>query len=178
MVAQQQIDPALIRTGHYDFSFMISGIMKNCIYWGEEENDDFKAVIKEITMSKVIQVEFVFQDSWSDCRKAFMLVLEGCVASWGTEYDIMSCVLMWLMDLASILMRMIIMNAMHLRGIYLCWESGLKTICHTHGWYTSLQRTHTDNGDVPCLWQTKRTSEDINWKLHIEKRHKVAIPRW
>ena len=164
----KQIDP-VDKQGHIIMDFSIYDAVKagfeKVVFIIKRENEaDFKAAIGD-RMSKVIEVEYVFQDLHK--------VPEGRVKPWGTGHAILSC-------LGTVDAPFAVINADDYYGShafqmiydYLTSHEDDEKYRYTMVGYV-LENTLTENGHVArgvCVTDENGYLQEINERTHIEKR--------
>ncbi len=170
----KQIDP-VDSQGHIIMDFSIYDAVKagfeKVIFIIKKENEaDFKAAIGD-RMSKVIQVEYVFQDL-HNLPEGYQ-VPEGRVKPWGTGHAILSC-------LGTVDAPFAVINADDYYGShafqmiydYLTTHEDDEKYRYTMVGYV-LENTLTENGHVArgvCVTDENSYLQEINERTHIEKR--------
>lgn len=170
----KQIDP-VDSQGHIIMDFSIYDAVKagfeKVIFIIKKENEaDFKAAIGD-RMSKVIQVEYVFQDL-HNLPEGYQ-VPEGRVKPWGTGHAILSC-------LGTVDVPFAVINADDYYGShafqmiydYLTTHEDDEKYRYTMVGYV-LENTLTENGHVArgvCVTDENSYLQEINERTHIEKR--------
>lgn len=170
----KQIDP-VDSQGHIIMDFSIydavkAGFEKVIFIIKKETEADFKAAIGD-RMSKVIQVEYVFQDL-HNLPEGYQ-VPEGRVKPWGTGHAILSC-------LGTVDAPFAVINADDYYGShafqmiydYLTTHEDDEKYRYTMVGYV-LENTLTENGHVArgvCVTDENSYLQEINERTHIEKR--------
>lgn len=170
----KQIDP-VDSQGHIIMDFSIYDAVKagfeKVIFIIKKENEaDFKAAIGD-RMSKVIQVEYVFQDL-HNLPEGYQIP-EGRVKPWGTGHAILSC-------LGTVDAPFAVINADDYYGShafqiiydYLTTHEDDEKYRYTMVGYV-LENTLTENGHVArgvCVTDENSYLQEINERTHIEKR--------
>lgn len=170
----KQIDP-VDKQGHIIMDFSIYDAVKagfeKVVFIIKKENEaDFKAAIGD-RMSKVIEVEYVFQDL-HNLPEGYE-VPEGRVKPWGTGHAILSC-------LGTVDAPFAVINADDYYGShafqkiydYLTSHEDDKKYRYTMVGYV-LENTLTENGHVArgvCVTDENGYLQEINERTHIEKR--------
>ena len=170
----KQIDP-VDKQGHIIMDFSIYDAVKagfeKVVFIIKRENEaDFKAAIGD-RMSKVIEVEYVFQDL-HNLPEGYE-VPEGRVKPWGTGHAILSC-------LGTVDAPFAVINADDYYGShafqmiydYLTSHEDDEKYRYTMVGYV-LENTLTENGHVArgvCVTDENGYLQEINERTHIEKR--------
>ena len=170
----KQIDPG-DKQGHIIMDFSIYDAVKagfeKVVFIIKRENEaDFKAAIGD-RMSKVIEVEYVFQDL-HNLPEGYE-VPEGRVKPWGTGHAILSC-------LGTVDAPFAVINADDYYGShafqmiydYLTSHEDDEKYRYTMVGYV-LENTLTENGHVArgvCVTDENGYLQEINERTHIEKR--------
>lgn len=170
----KQIDP-VDKQGHIIMDFSIYDAVKagfeKVVFIIKRENEaDFKAAIGD-RMSKVIEVEYVFQDL-HNLPEGYE-VPEGRVKPWGTGHAILSC-------LGTVDAPFAVINADDYYGShafqmiydYLTSHEDHEKYRYTMVGYV-LENTLTENGHVArgvCVTDENGYLQEINERTHIEKR--------
>lgn len=170
----KQIDP-VDKLGHIIMDFSIYDAVKagfeKVVFIIKRENEaDFKAAIGD-RMSKVIEVEYVFQDL-HNLPEGYE-VPEGRVKPWGTGHAILSC-------LGTVDAPFAVINADDYYGShafqmiydYLTSHEDDEKYRYTMVGYV-LENTLTENGHVArgvCVTDENGYLQEINERTHIEKR--------
>ncbi|HIX29663.1 MAG TPA: nucleotidyltransferase [Candidatus Blautia stercoravium] len=170
----KQIDP-VDKQGHIIMDFSIYDAVKagfeKVVFIIKKENEaDFKAAIGD-RMSKVIEVEYVFQDL-HNLPEGYE-VPEGRVKPWGTGHAILSC-------LGTVDAPFAVINADDYYGShafqmiydYLTSHEDDEKYRYTMVGYV-LENTLTENGHVArgvCVTDENGYLQEINERTHIEKR--------
>ena len=170
----KQIDP-VDKQGHIIMDFSIYDAVKagfeKVVFIIKRENEaDFKAAIGD-RMSKVIEVEYVFQDL-HNLPEGYE-VPEGRVKPWGTGHAILSC-------LGTVDAPFAVINADDYYGShafqmiydYLTSHEDDEKYRYTMVGYV-LENTLTENGQVArgvCVTDENGYLQEINERTHIEKR--------
>ena len=170
----KQIDP-VDKQGHIIMDFSIYDAVKagfeKVVFIIKRENEaDFKAAIGD-RMSKVIEVEYVFQDL-HNLPEGYE-VPEGRVKPWGTGHAILSC-------LGTLDAPFSVINADDYYGShafqmiydYLTSHEDDEKYRYTMVGYV-LENTLTENGHVArgvCVTDENGYLQEINERTHIEKR--------
>lgn len=177
----KQIDPVDAQ-GHIIMDFSIYDAVKagfeKVIFIIKKENEaDFKAAIGD-RLSKVIQVEYVFQDL-QNIPEGYE-VPEGRVKPWGTGHAILSC-------LGTVDAPFAVINADDYYGShafkviydYLTTHEDDDKYRYTMVGYI-LENTLTENGHVArgvCVTDENGYLQGINERTHIEKRRRRSVHR-
>ena len=170
----KQIDP-VDKQGHIIMDFSIYDAVKagfeKVVFIIKRENEaDFKAAIGD-RMSKVIEVEYVFQDL-HNLPEGYE-VPEGRVKPWGTGHAILSC-------LGTVDAPFAVINADDYYGShafqmiydYLTSHEDDEKYRYTMVGYV-LEKTLTENGHAArgvCVTDENGYLQEINERTHIEKR--------
>ena len=170
----KQIDP-VDKQGHIIMDFSIYDAVKagfeKVVFIIKRENEaDFKAAIGD-RMSKVIEVEYVFQDL-HNLPEGYE-VPEGRVKPWGTGHAILSC-------LGTVDAPFAVINADDYYGShafqmiydYLTSHEDDEKYRYTMVGYV-LENTLTENGHVArgvCVTDENGYLQEINERTHLEKR--------
>ena len=170
----KQIDP-VDKQGHIIMDFSIYDAVKagfeKVVFIIKRENEaDFKAAIGD-RMSKVLEVEYVFQDL-HNLPEGYE-VPEGRVKPWGTGHAILSC-------LGTVDAPFAVINADDYYGShafqmiydYLTSHEDDEKYRYTMVGYV-LENTLTENGHVArgvCVTDENGYLQEINERTHIEKR--------
>ena len=170
----KQIDP-VDKQGHIIMDFSIYDAVKagfeKVVFIIKRDNEaDFKAAIGD-RMSKVIEVEYVFQDL-HNLPEGYE-VPEGRVKPWGTGHAILSC-------LGTVDAPFAVINADDYYGShafqmiydYLTSHEDDEKYRYTMVGYV-LENTLTENGHVArgvCVTDENGYLQEINERTHIEKR--------
>ena len=170
----KQIDP-VDKQGHIIMDFSIydavnAGFEKVVFIIKKENEADFKAAIGD-RLSKVIDVEYVFQDL-NNLPEGYG-VPEGRVKPWGTGHAILSCI-------GTVDAPFAVINADDYYGShafqmiydYLTTHEDDEKYRYTMVGYV-LENTLTENGHVArgvCVTDENSYLQKINERTHIEKR--------
>ena len=170
----KQIDP-VDKQGHIIMDFSIydavnAGFEKVVFIIKKENEADFKAAIGD-RLSKVIEVEYVFQDL-NNLPEGYG-VPEGRVKPWGTGHAILSCI-------GTVDAPFAVINADDYYGShafqmiydYLTTHEDDEKYRYTMVGYV-LENTLTENGHVArgvCVTDENSYLQKINERTHIEKR--------